>query len=214
MNVSPLAIEHLFSTTLIIDVPPEHAVDRTQIAAAISLAAQQRRGPPHAAWSSSDPAEPWAKSAHSLGRHAAMLANRMTADISHTARTTVWRIGMSAHLAHGGEIVTIPRAYDAYWSGVYVVDDGYAGSPEAETGGEFVILDPRLPAPMMEMPHLRLRTAVEPRPAIYAPEVTITPGSGTLYLFPGWLALEHRVLCCPGPRILVGLSLVAQHEIS
>lgn len=92
----------------------------------------------------------------------------------------------------------------AYWSAVYYVDDGYAGSSDRSLGGELVLFDPRMPMVRMTAPDLRFRG---PGDSPDHDEVFLRPAAGRIVMFPSWL--NHAVLQYngSGTRISIAVNL-------
>ena len=95
----------------------------------------------------------------------------------------------------------------AFWSAVYYVDDGYAGSEDRTLGGELVLQDPRMPMIMMHMPNLRVRW---PDGRTDEPQLAMRPKAGRIVMFPAWL--HHGVLPYLGKatRISIAANLTAE----
>lgn len=90
----------------------------------------------------------------------------------------------------------------SFWSASYYVDDGGCGS-DPSLGGEFEMLDPRGPAPMMHAPLLKFagddgQTAGSAQ--------TIRPKPGLLFIFPSFLMHGVRPYRGNGLRISVAIN--------
>jgi len=201
-------VEQLFATPLIVETVADRDVNREAIVAALTTAAGGKR--PGEAWNGT--AGGWAATLQKLIGHVSASAGRRTTDVRQPQRPPQWRMRSVAHVVGQGEHLDIASAYDAFWSAIYVAEDGYRGMRDAEHGGELVFHDPRLPGPMMEMPDLRLRTDMTRPGAVYTPEVAVRPATGYLLLYPGWLRVSMRPIRIPGPRMIIGLSLVAPFD--
>jgi uncharacterized protein (TIGR02466 family) len=94
----------------------------------------------------------------------------------------------------------------AFWSAVYYVDDGYAGSPDQSLGGELILLDPRMPAVRMAAPDLRFR---RPGQQPDQHEKLIRPAGGRIVIFPAWLSHAVRPYRGRGTRISIAVNLSA-----
>lgn len=94
----------------------------------------------------------------------------------------------------------------AFWSAVYYVDDGYGGSDDRALGGELVLVDPRMPTILMNMPNLRFRM---PGRAADEPQLAMRPRTGRIVMFPAWLS--HGVMPYQGAseRISIAVNLRA-----
>lgn len=199
---SSLHVENLFATPLIVDQPPEASVGRRALmAGAEHLLIAGRR----ATICDDMRALP---AAASLIAHVRKLADRWTVD-TRTGTPPKWQVYAAIHAGDGGAQPEPPPRYDAYWAALYVLDDGYDEDAAKSAGGEFVLLDPRLPAPMVEMPRLRTMLVQGASPSFYAPELTVRPVSGQLFLYPGYLRIQQRPRGGDRPRLLVEMSLVA-----
>jgi len=90
----------------------------------------------------------------------------------------------------------------SFWSGAYYVADG--GCAEDSTlGGEFEMLDPRGPAPMMHAPMLKF--AGEDGLSAGSAE-TIVPRPGLLFIFPSFLMHGVRPYRGTGLRISIAFN--------
>ena len=94
----------------------------------------------------------------------------------------------------------------AFWSAVYYVDDGYAGSTDDSLGGELVLLDPRMPMIRMNTPDLRFR---RPGQKPDEQEKWFRPVSGLIVAFPSWLSHSVRPYNGQGTRISIAINLSA-----
>ncbi len=204
--------EPLFPTPLLIEVVPNRDIDCLALSTILETAA----GISHCAAGCARSLRMMdlESGGHSaclqpVEQRAATLASRMTVDTRGAGRPMPWQIRSTAYVADRGEQIELPPAYDAFWSAIYVADDGFGGPPLADQGGELIFHDPRLPMTMMEMPDLRLRLNPRHTTEVYAPEVVVRPSTGTLLLFPGWLRATFRPLRCHGLRIIVNVALVA-----
>ena len=91
----------------------------------------------------------------------------------------------------------------SFWSGAYYVNDGGCAADPA-LGGEFEMLDPRGPAPMMHAPSLKF--AGEDGQSAGSAE-TILPRPGLLFLFPSFLLHSVRPYRGTGMRISIAFNL-------
>ncbi|MFW2831336.1 hypothetical protein [Sphingomonas sp. ID0503] len=122
------------------------------------------------------------------------------------AASVHWRVKATAHLADPGEQLTFRMEPSAFWSGLYTVANGYAGALDPSAGGEFAVLDPRSPVPLMETAELRLRTRLGAQPRSYAEEAVLRPASGKLLLLPAWVRVDMRRFQGSARRLIVSLS--------
>ena len=210
-SMSTLHVEPLFATPLVMETVLDNDVDRTAVVAAVLAAAEAGGKRPGRNWSGTTGLrnEAFRKLVDYIGD----AASRRTADIRYPQRAVTWKTRVGGHVAFQHEHLDIVPSYDAFWSAIYVADDGYAGSRNTDAGGELIFHDPRLPAPMMELPELRLRTDVGRKNAVYTPEIAVRPATGYLLLYPGWLRVSMRTLRVAGPRVVVGVSLVAPLDV-
>jgi len=100
----------------------------------------------------------------------------------------------------------------AFWSGVYYIDDGYAGEdPVAmQMGGQIELLDPRGPGPAMYAPNFafagRNGLAAGASEALY-------PKTGMLLLFPAWQMHQVRPYRGDELRISMAFNLCFPEEM-
>jgi len=205
--IPTLHVEPLFATPLVMETVLDNDVDRAAVVAAILAAAEAGGKRPGRNWSGTTGIRN--EALRKLVGYIGDAAGRRTADIRHPQRPVAWKTRAGGHVAFQDEHLDIVPSYDAFWSALYVADDGYAGSRNPDAGGELIFHDPRLPAPMMELPELRLRTDMGRKNAVYTPEIAVRPATGYLLLYPGWLRVSMRTLRAAGPRVVVGVSLVA-----
>ncbi len=131
------------------------------------------------------------------------VANRLTIDRQGRPAGVQWKINCWANVnrkGHGNEFHTHPGAY---WSGVYYVDDGGAGTGSS-LGGQFEVQDPRGVAPIMYVP--RLAFAGPGGQALGATE-TLQPRVGMMIIIPSWLHHAVRPYHGDGDRISVAFNL-------
>ena len=131
------------------------------------------------------------------------VANRLTIDRQGRPAGVQWKINCWANVnrkGHGNEFHTHPGAY---WSGVYYVDDGGAGT-DSSLGGQLEIQDPRGVAPIMYAP--RLAFAGPGGQALGATE-TLQPRVGMMIIIPSWLHHAVRPYHGDGDRISVAFNL-------
>ncbi|QKS01745.1 hypothetical protein F9288_20590 [Sphingomonas sp. CL5.1] len=199
--------EPLFATALVIDRLEDVGIAATLDALLFEgVAVDRGTGRPRKV----DWRDAWPASLRVLSSHVRALADRGTAGANGHPATVDWRITGSAYEIAHGEHLDLRPDYEAFWRCLHIVDDGYAGRTEQSLGGELVFLDPRLPAPMIEMAGLRVKTVLAPQAALYSPEVTVRPGSGSILMFPGWMQLRHRMMGArTRPRRLIDISLIA-----
>ena len=117
-----------------------------------------------------------------------------------------WHPEMWANVSPPGASNQYHAHPGAFWSAIYYVDDGYAGSGDKALGGELVLMDPRMPAIRMNAPDLRFR-----RPGLSPDEEEkfMRPESGRIVLFPAWLSHAVRPYRGDGLRISIAVNLNA-----
>ncbi len=150
-------------------------------------------------------------------------AARMLADVvmAHCDRHTVdikaqgkprhrWVAEMWANVSTHGASNQSHSHPGAYWSAVYYVDDGYAGSDDRKLAGELVFIDPRMPMVRIGAPDLRYRRSDG---STDHHETWIRPEAGRLVLFPSWLSHSVRPYMGAGSRVSIAVN-VGERPIS
>lgn len=94
----------------------------------------------------------------------------------------------------------------SFWSAVYYVDDGYAGSSDPALGGELVLFDPRMPMVRMTAPDLRF---ARPGQGPEHDEARMRPATGRIVIFPSWLNHAVNAYSGKGTRISIAVNLSA-----
>ncbi|AHE56872.1 hypothetical protein [Sphingomonas sanxanigenens] len=212
MIASSAQVNLLFATSLGVGTVAEPARLNGMLAAAIGARRPGIAGRAEMAqaWKFSEDLAIWGgEGAALLAGELRAAADRLTLDVG--AREVPryrWDVTMTAYVAQRGEVGETSKRHDAFWRALYFIDDGYAGDRNA-TGGELVIEDPRLPAPLMEDPDLRLRLQLQQGGAIYMEEAVLRPAAGRLLMLPGWLRVVHRPHNGKGERIWISADLVA-----
>ena len=207
---SKIHVERLFATPFMLDKPAIGCTVPSPLLAAASATdgVALHTGVP--VWDDGrvDGQAPWLLP---LVSHIRDLAERHTANLRAVDRVR-WHIGASLYCHSSAAQPAFPARYDAFWTALYVLDDGYGLQPSQAAGGEFVFFDPRLPAPMMETPSLRLLSEPGKDASAYTPELSLCPASGQLFFFPAWLRVEQRARHGARPRRLIVATLVADIE--
>jgi hypothetical protein len=203
-------IDSLFETNVILASLPDAGAINASLGPLL-LRASERASAAPMGWHGPVPADLGAGDAQalaSLTEQAIAVARRYTERGDAGAPVPHWATQIRLNVARFGQLPpeTAP-SYGAYWTADYIVDDGYAGSPDRALAGELVVEDPRLPAPMMELPDLRLRVSAGPRGTFYDPEAAIRPMTGMLLMLPGWLRWRYRPLRSRQPRSWVSIAL-------
>jgi len=206
-------IEALFETPVIVDSLPDAAALNAGLLSAI-----RARRASHPAgvtrsnqlgWHSDIDMLDWGgAAARALVEHVVGVADEHSIDIvSPDAPRFAWLPEMWANISPRGASNQFHCHAGAFWSAVYYVDDGYAGSSDRRLGGELIIEDPRMPMLLMEGPDLRFR----PRPdsTIAEPEQLFRPASGRLLMFPGWLRHGVKPYLGDRERVSIAINLTA-----
>lgn len=147
------------------------------------------------------------EAARALSGRIIALADKFTKDIkAGGGRRHVWAPEMWANVSPPGSSNRHHCHPGAYWSAVYYVEDGYAGSSDRKLGGELVLFDPRMPMIRMTAPDLRFE---RPDGSVDHDEVALRPASGRVVMFPSWLNHAVRPYNGSGVRISVAVNLTA-----
>lgn len=145
------------------------------------------------------------------GAAGAALIAHATARADAYSRSTVsgaptrWRAEMWANASQRGASNQTHAHPGSFWSAVYYVDDGYAGSPDKALAGELSFLDPRFPAVRMAAPDLRYR---RPDGSVDNQEVWLRPRTGLFLMFPSWLLHSVRPYGGGGTRVSIAINLM------
>lgn len=113
-----------------------------------------------------------------------------------------WTADMWANVSGAGASNNWHVHPQAFWSAVYYVDDGYAGTDSAAAGGELVFQDPRYPMNRMFSNDLLMRSTDGTPQEEYQ---IITPKAGMLVAFPAWLF--HKVQPYHGSNQRISLAI-------
>lgn len=201
----------LFETPLIVDEMPGSAALNAELRSIILRRQQESEGVAISnvgGWHSDTNMLAFGgEAAQALNRRIVAAADRFTVDIrGGDAPRHRWASEMWANVSPPGASNRHHCHPGAYWSAVYYVDDGYAGSSDRELGGELVLFDPRMPTVRMAAPDLRFR---RPGQKPDHDEVKLRPATGRIVMFPAWLS--HAVLPYNGSatRISIAVNLTA-----
>lgn len=145
--------------------------------------------------------------ADALKSRALELAGEHVVQRDDAPRAIDWVAEMWANVSRRGASNQTHAHPGSFWSLVYYVDDGYAGSADKALGGELSFLDPRFPMARMVAPDLRYRREDG---HIDNQEVWLRPRSGLLVMFPSWLMHSVRPYFGNGTRISVAINLLAR----
>ncbi|HEX6741508.1 MAG TPA: TIGR02466 family protein [Sphingomicrobium sp.] len=149
-------------------------------------------------WHSRRDFSDWAGEAgQRLVRHALALADSHTIGRDGSSPPE-WHMDAWANVSASGHF-NMPHIHGGtFWSAVYYVRAGDG------TGGELVLHDPRMPGLQMHAPGVRFRGLGGEG------EAPITPKSGLMVLFPGWLAHSVEPWHGEGQRISVAMNIRAK----
>ncbi|HEX8840685.1 MAG TPA: 2OG-Fe(II) oxygenase family protein [Sphingomicrobium sp.] len=201
----------LFETNVVVDEMPGAEALNRELARAIQERRRTSAGTKVSnigGWQSDTAMLEWGgATARRLLDRIVAAADHFTVDVkSPTERRHEWRAEMWANVSPPHASNQLHTHPGAFWSAVYYVDDGYAGSSDPGAGGELVLMDPRMPMIMMTMPNLRfLGGDGKPNQA----QLVMRPKSGRIVMFPAWLS--HGVMPYEGPseRISIAVNLLA-----
>lgn len=113
-----------------------------------------------------------------------------------------WKINAWANINRRGNANEMHTHAGAFWSGCYYVND--AGAGVNGVGGEFEIIDPRGPAPMMYAPTICCNA---PNHHTAGLSEFVVPQAGMLVMFPSWMYHAVRAYRGDGTRISVAFNL-------
>ena len=211
MGAPPQAIG-LFETPLIVDQMPSAPELNRELMRTILARKDQHAGLEISnvgGWHSDTQMLAWGgKSAHRLVERIIGCVDYFTTDVRATDGRPryKWFPEMWANVSPPGASNQFHAHPGAFWSAVYYVDDGYAGSADKSLGGELTLLDPRMPAVRMAAPDLRFR---RPGQQHDQHEKLIRPASGRIVIFPAWLSHAVRPFRGQGNRISIAVNLSA-----
>lgn len=201
----------LFETNVVVDEMPGAEALNRELARAIQERRRTSAGTKVSnigGWQSDTAMLEWGgATARRLLDRIVAAADRFTVDVkSPTERRHEWRAEMWANVSPPHASNQLHTHPGAFWSAVYYVDDGYAGSSDPGAGGELVLMDPRMPMIMMTMPNLRfLGGDGKPNQA----QLVMRPKSGRIVMFPAWLSHGVMPYEGPGERISIAVNLLA-----
>lgn len=155
-------------------------------------------------WRSSDEIAGWGGgAAQTLFRMLRELADNMTGTRVGGRVALEWTVAAHAEVRRKGAAVAPATRPEAFWAGVYFVDDGYRSDDE-NLGGECELLDPRGALLAGLAPHLGFRI---PGGATAGMSELIRPKSGMILMHPGWMSRGERASQGQGQRIAIGFQL-------
>lgn len=202
----------LFDTPVIVDQMPDAAALNAQLKAAIL---KRRKEDPAGVsisnvggWHSDLEMLRWGgDAAMRLLERVIAAADRFTVDVRSKGQPRYkWFPEMWANVSATGASNQNHSHPGAFWSAVYYVDDGYAGSTDDRLGGELVLLDPRMPMIRMNTPDLRFQRPGQ-KPDDH--EKWFRPVSGLIVIFPSWLTHAVRPYFGNADRISIAINLSA-----
>ncbi len=156
-------------------------------------------------WRSDSDFETWGGGgAQTLFRVLRELADSLTATRAGTRVKLDWRIAAAAAVRQKGEHVEVATRINAFWSGIYFIDDGYGKSDDESMGGDCELLDPRGPWPPSLPSNLAFRI---PGGATAGMSEIIRPQSGMILLHPGWMPRGERRFEGQGQRVTIEFEL-------
>ncbi|MEO0589683.1 MAG: TIGR02466 family protein [Pseudomonadota bacterium] len=152
------------------------------------------------------------EAARALAYKAMVMADEATIDAGSPAASRYgWIPEMWANVSGPGNANFHHTHPGSFWSAVAYIDDGYEGSSDPGLGGEFQMLDPRMPMIRMTAPDLRLKAA---NGQIEDNEPKLRPTSGQIVMFPSWLQHAVRPFHGPGTRISIAINLIPARKAS
>ncbi len=132
------------------------------------------------------------------------LADSLTATRNGGRVTLDWKISAHAQLLKPGEYREPQARPDAFWAGLYIVDDGYQKSDEATLGGEIELADPRGQLPAIVGSQLGFRV---PNGLTAGQTESIRPQSGMILLHPAFMARGERRFEGTSTRIAIAFEM-------
>lgn len=157
-------------------------------------------------WRSTPDFDAWGGApAQTLFRVLRELADGVTATRSGGRVTLDWRITAAAAVRQKGDHAELAARPGAMWSGIYVVDDGYAKSDDETLGGELELADPRGALPAMIAPQLAFRI---PGGMTSGGLEIIRPQAGMILLHPSWQPRGERRFEGAGQRVVIEFDLL------
>lgn len=134
---------------------------------------------------------------------ARLVATKLTSDRNGAPVKPDWTVEAWANVNGPGDSNACHYHPGSFWSGTYYVNDGGCADDPA-LGGEFEMLDPRGPAPMMHAPSLKF--GGEDGVSAGSAE-TIRPRAGLMFLFPSFLLHAVRPYRGDALRISIAFNL-------
>lgn len=204
-------IRALFATPVIAEMWQDAPRWNAALKAAILARSGQDRGVSKSnlhGWQSDTDLDRWGgEAALALRDHAIARSKQFAVDALAGTREIAWVAEMWANVSKRGAANQTHAHPGSFWSMVYYVDDGYAGSPDKALGGELSFLDPRFPMVRMSAPDLRYRRGDG---SVDNQEVWMRPRSGLVVMFPSWLMHSVRPYAGQGTRISIAINILAR----
>jgi hypothetical protein len=158
-----------------------------------------------AGWRSPEDFASWGGgAAQTLCRMLRELADGMTGTRVGGRVTLDWTIAAHAEVRAKGAAVAPMTSPDAFWAGVYFIDDGFGKSDDESLGGECELFDPRGALTASLPQHLAFRI---PGGATAGTSELIRPKSGMILMHPGWMSRGERASQGQGQRVTVEFQL-------
>lgn len=156
-------------------------------------------------WRSGSDFADWGKDhAQTLFRVMRELADSLTTTRTGGRVNIDWIVTALASVREKGDHQDLTTHPGAFWSGIYVVDDGYQKLDDAELGGEWELADPRGALPTEVAPQYGFR--IQGGQTAGRSEI-IRPATGMVLLYPSWQPCGERPFHGPAPRITVEFDL-------
>ncbi|HEY1708862.1 MAG TPA: putative 2OG-Fe(II) oxygenase [Rhizomicrobium sp.] len=150
----------------------------------------QADGAASPSWRSTNDFDSWGGlHAETLCRVLRELADSATSTRSGGRVSLPWKISACACVGGQGETRPFSTRPEAFWSGIYFIDDGYQKSDDEALGGEIELGDPRGAMPAMAAANLAFRI---PGGLTAGTVETIRPQTGMIILHPSWLPRGER----------------------
>ncbi|MEG3180589.1 2OG-Fe(II) oxygenase family protein [Sphingomonas sp. LT1P40] len=204
-------VRALFATPVIAEIWPDAPKWNAALKQAILTRSTQDRGVAKSnlhGWQSGTDLDRWGgEAAQALRDHAIARAKEFAVDMRADSRGIEWVAEMWANVSKRGAANQTHAHPGSFWSTVYYVDDGYAGSPDKALGGELSFLDPRFPMVRMAAPDLRFR---RDDGSVDNQEVWMRPRAGLVVMFPSWLMHSVRPYAGAGTRISIAINVLAR----
>lgn len=133
------------------------------------------------------------------------LADALTAARGGQKVALDWKIRARAAVREKGHYLKPASHPDAFWSGLYFVDDGYHKSDDETLGGEYEMVDPRSAL----LPHTNSAYGYRiPGAPIAGVSEIIRPQTGMIILHPSWLSCCERPHGGEGKRITIEFDML------